>query len=463
MANIIKPEIPNRILFVDDEDNVLKSLKRVFVDEDYEVLTASSGKDGLNILNKNEVSVIISDQRMPEMDGATFLEKTIELSPNSIRIMLTGYSDINDAIKAINKGGANRYITKPWNDDDLVLAVRECNDRYNLVKRNKYLAELTRKQKEELEQWSALLEERVKKQTADIQKTNKELTISNRRLGENFNALIKTLSDLLGYRNKEQISHSRNVANLSHQVAKDLGLSIEEVAVINVAALLHDIGKLIAPDQLLSKPPEELNAEEFEQYKHHPIRGQLIIDPIEDLRKVGLIIRHHHEFYNGKGFPDRLKGQDIPIGARIISMADFIDRSIKKIKAPQAVGLSLYDMKEELGQRFDPSLYPLFEEPVKRLYASLSKTYVEIEKLVEKKRDIIKFVVDGESVKSIPFYEYQPDELETGMVLADELRSGSGVLLLAKGKVLTQININSIKRVYIIDPPKRGVLVVKEV
>ena len=135
--------IPNRILFVDDEENVLRSLKRLFMSEDYTVLTALSGPDGLAVLKEVEVPVIISDQRMPVMTGAEFLEKSRELSPDSVRIILTGYADVEAAIGAINRGGAYRYVSKPWNDNELLLVIKDAFDKYRLVKENKYLTELT--------------------------------------------------------------------------------------------------------------------------------------------------------------------------------------------------------------------------------------------------------------------------------------------------------------------------------
>jgi DNA-binding NtrC family response regulator len=135
--------IPNRILFVDDEENVLRSLKRLFMSEDYTVLTALSGPDGLAVLKEVEVPVIVSDQRMPVMTGAEFLEKSRELSPDSVRIILTGYADVEAAIGAINRGGAYRYVSKPWNDNELLLVIKDAFDKYRLVKENKYLTKLT--------------------------------------------------------------------------------------------------------------------------------------------------------------------------------------------------------------------------------------------------------------------------------------------------------------------------------
>src|SRR5271157_4062858 len=175
-----------RVLFVDDEENVLKSLRRLFLDEDIEILTASSGKEGLDLLKGKEVSVIVSDQRMPEMTGVEFLEKSNKISPNSVRILLTGYADITAVVSAINKGGVYRYITKPWNDTDLIISVLNAVERYRLVKENRRLTELTKKQNEELKKWGAELELYVQQQTIDLTNQNKELKKLTGKLKKNF-------------------------------------------------------------------------------------------------------------------------------------------------------------------------------------------------------------------------------------------------------------------------------------
>jgi response regulator RpfG family c-di-GMP phosphodiesterase len=133
------PKETFNVLFVDDEENVLRALKRLFIDNDtIEIFTACSGREGLEILKTAPVSVIVSDQRMPEMNGAEFLEKASRQAPDSVRIVLTGYADINAAMDAVNKGGIYRYITKPWNDNEFILTVRDAIERYRLVTENKY-------------------------------------------------------------------------------------------------------------------------------------------------------------------------------------------------------------------------------------------------------------------------------------------------------------------------------------
>ena len=182
--------IPNRILFVDDEENVLRSLKRLFMSEDYTVLTALSGPDGLAVLKEVEVPVIVSDQRMPVMTGAEFLEKSRELSPDSVRIILTGYADVEAAIGAINRGGAYRYVSKPWNDNELLLVIKDAFDKYRLVKENKYLTELTIQQNDELKKWSTELEFYVQQHTIELTNQNKELKKLNAKLKNNVSEVL---------------------------------------------------------------------------------------------------------------------------------------------------------------------------------------------------------------------------------------------------------------------------------
>lgn len=134
------------ILFVDDEENILSALVRLFRKEDYEVLTAISGIEGLKILESRDISLVISDHRMPGMTGVEFLSRVKEVSPNTIRIMLTGYADLEAAIAAINKGEVYRFISKPWNDEELKLTVRQSLDYRDLVLKNRTLTRMVKKQ-----------------------------------------------------------------------------------------------------------------------------------------------------------------------------------------------------------------------------------------------------------------------------------------------------------------------------
>ena len=345
---------------MDDEENVLRSLKRLFVSEDYEVFTAASGSDGLAVLKEIEVPVIVSDQRMPVMTGAEFLEKSRQFSPDAVRIILTGYADVEAAIGAINRGGAYRYVSKPWNDSDLLHVIKDAFEKYRLVKENQYLTKLTIQQNEELKKWSTELEFYVQQHTIELTNQNKELKKLNEKLKKNVSEILKSLSSLIELRSHSMRNHSNNVAVLSTAMARDMGLEEPEIEMISTASQLHDIGMIGSPDIVLIKNIGELSPEEMTEYVKHPVRGQAAIDCIEDFRGPGILIRHHHEWYNGRGFPDGLKGEAIPIGARIIAIADRLDRLLHG--EMRDLNSALAQVKAMLATQFDATLYAPLEK-----------------------------------------------------------------------------------------------------
>jgi len=365
------------VLLVDDEENILRALQRLLMDEDIEVLTATSGEQGLAVLRDAEnVGLIISDQRMPGMNGAEFLSHSRELMPDALRILLTGYSDINATINAINIGGAFRYISKPWNDGELVQTIRDALRQYTLMIENQRLNRIVQQQNEELNEWNRNLKSRVLEQTTAIRQKNDELHASLQRMRDNYTATIAAFSALVEMRGTQRHQHARNVSNLSMNAARELGISAPELEMIKTAALLHDIGEIGIPERILMRASETLNTEDLRLYQLHPIRGQMAIDTIEDLRPAGILIRHHHENMDGSGFPDRLAGEAIPLGARIIAFADRIDR---------AAAASSGNISEQVqakiafivGTQLDPSLHSIFRKLIKYTYFTLDDTIKE--------------------------------------------------------------------------------------
>ncbi len=436
--NMSNKEVPvhNRILFVDDEENVLRSLKRLFVSQEYEVLTALSGGEGLAILKDIEVPVIVSDQRMPVMTGAEFLEKSRPLSPDAVRIILTGYADVEAAIGAINRGGAYRYVSKPWNDSDLLRVIKDAFEKYHLVRENQYLTELTTKQNEELKKWSVELELYVQQHTIDLTKQNKEQKKLNLKLKKNVSEILRSLSNLIELRNGSMRNHSNNVAILSTAIAEEIGLTAPEIERISTASQLHDIGMIGAPDIVLLKNVGELSPDEMTEYVKHPVRGQAAIDCIEDFRGPGILIRHHHEWYNGRGFPDGLKGDNIPMGARIIAIADRFERILHD--EMQDIDSALAKVKSMLATQFDATLYTPLEKTARELFRSIER--------------------DTDSIE----VELKTKDLAPGMVISRDVITGTGLLLLRKGTVLSDKNIETLKRAVNLDPSKSGIFVNKK-
>jgi response regulator RpfG family c-di-GMP phosphodiesterase len=425
-----------KVLFVDDEENILKSIKRLLMDEEIDILTATSGEQGLNLLQNTEgIGVIVSDQRMPGLLGADFLRLSRDIVPDALRIMLTGYADITATIEAINKGGAYRYISKPWDDDELIRTIRDAVRQCRLISENKRLSALVQDQNNELQEWNANLKSRVLEQTAAIRIRNDELNVLNDKLQKNYECCLTAFSRLVELRDGETGNHSRNVALLSTMAAGNMNFPVEEINTIKVAALLHDIGKIGISDNLLRGDIEKMSPEGINEYRQHAIRGQAAIDSIEDLRPAGVLIRCHHENFDGSGFPDRLAKGDIPVGARIIALADYMDRSFAINRADNAIDVTLQMAKSESGKKFDPALFPYMEKPFKETYAKLMGKTGMVE------------------------MELQAKDLLEGMVIAREVRSGTGLLLLGVGERLDPVNITALRRYFHIDPPEKGILV----
>ena len=198
MNDITSP--PATLLLVDDEPGILSSLRRLLRPVGYKILIAESGKAGLAILEQETVDLVISDMRMPEMDGARFLEQVRLRWPATTRMLLTGYADVSSTIEAINRGEIYRYISKPWDDTDLTLVIRDALESLRLRNENARLLELTRAQNEELKDLNANLEDKVRQRTAEIEQINSFLNLANDRLKQNFLVSIKVFSGLMELR-----------------------------------------------------------------------------------------------------------------------------------------------------------------------------------------------------------------------------------------------------------------------
>ncbi len=423
---------PVKILFVDDEENILKSLQRMLLDEEYQVLTADSGAAGLELLRReSDVGLIVSDQRMPGMSGVEFLQQARQITPDAQRIVLTGHADISAAIGAINEGGAHRYLHKPWNDDELIRVIREAVVHYRLLIENRRLNAIIQQKNEELKEWNARLKSRVLQQTAQIREKNEELSIQNVQIRKNFQHLIAALSGLIELRDKTLRNHARNVAELSVRIAKEMELPSEEINTIHVASLLHDIGEIGNPDELMGKNFSEFNGEDLRIYMQHTVRGQAAIDVIEELRPAGVLIRHHHERFDGSGHPDGLQGEQIPLGARIIAAADCLDRLLAQMlkeQKGQVVEMVLKQAEGLGGQWLDPQILPALGRPVKEVYGKMM------------------------SEQGMVAEERWPSELCVGMILQRDLYTETALLLLSKGSVLDRGGVAAIIRHDELDP-----------
>jgi putative nucleotidyltransferase with HDIG domain len=424
-------EAPPRygVLFVDDEPHILSALKRLVMDEDIDIHTAGSGAEGLEVLSrKDNIGVIVSDQRMPVMTGAEFLAQARKMAPEALRIILTGHADINATIDAINKGGAHRYLSKPWDDNGLLETIRESLRFYALARENQQLHQIVHRQNEELKNWNLQLKNKVLQQTTTIREQNERLQQNLLHLQQNFRGMLFAFTRLLELRDKNVRNHSKNVTRVATDMARVMQLPSKQCELIQIAAMLHDIGKIGIPDALLGTPEELMSPEEQREYMRHSIRGQAAIDTIEELRPAGVLIRHHHEHYDGSGYPDRLAGDAIPLGARILAIADFVDSQIHKQQGDNLIDRVLELTRQQMGSLLDPALMVHLEKPVRACYEKM-------------------FSATGLKGQKVSLHA-----LREGMILADDLYSGTGLLLLSKGSSLTFRNIEQIMRNHELDP-----------
>jgi response regulator RpfG family c-di-GMP phosphodiesterase len=339
------------VLFVDDEVNILRAVQRLLRHEPCRVLTASRGSEALGLLANDAAQVIVSDQRMPEMNGVELLSVIRERHPDAVRMMLTGYTEMNVAVEAINRGEIYRLITKPWNDEELKATLRQAFDHYDLKSEIRRLNQVTREQNLKLQDMNRTLEAKVRDRTKQLADKNQELRIG-------YVQTIRALAEAVDAKDAYTRGHSERVGVYASKLGRELGLMRELIERIYISGLLHDVGKIGIPDRIITKP-DRLTPEEYEEIKRHPEIGARILQPVAFLADVVPCVRHHHEWYDGStsGYPSRLVGDQIPLPSRIILVADTLEAMTSD--RPYRKGMKLDRVLEELrrfsGTQFDPS------------------------------------------------------------------------------------------------------------
>ncbi len=314
----------NKILIIDDEPANLRLLRRVLGDE-YETFAAQSGPEGLEILRQEDICLIITDQRMPDMSGVQVLEASQAIRPDAIKILLTGYTDIQALIDAINSGNVYKYIQKPWDAEDLKLTVRRAVETYDLRRRNEQLV-------------------------IQLQCTLAQMEAMS--LGT-----IRALADALDAKCDYTSGHSLRVSRYAVTIGKRIGLTDPEMRDLELAGILHDIGKIGVPESILWKPAR-LDPEEQAIMAIHPVRSAQMIEDIPVLERSRGWVRHHHEYLDGTGYPDRLSGDSIPVGARIILVADAYDAMTSDRPYRKSIGYerAAGELRKYSGRQFDTEM-----------------------------------------------------------------------------------------------------------
>jgi putative two-component system response regulator len=327
------------ILIVDDEKMICTVLSQRLTSEGYSCVTAHNGKDALNLFYKGKFSLIISDIRMPEMDGLELLQNVKAVRPTMMFIIMTAYPEIEVAVEAIHLG-ANDFLIKPFDMDLAVFSVKKALEQ--------------KKMEEELESYHKNLKKLVEERTVKLQQAYYTLKKA-------YFDSVKVLAEAIDAKDTYTRGHSDRVRRMSLQIAISLGFTKERIEVLEYGALLHDIGKIGIKDEILSKPGP-LSPEEYQTIQQHPLIGVKIVEGIEFFKDKIPMIRSHHEHFDGRGYPDGLAGEAIPLEARIIAVPDAFDAMVSL--RPHRTAMSLEDILSEMekykGKQFDPNILEIF-------------------------------------------------------------------------------------------------------
>ncbi|MBK5541893.1 response regulator [Pseudomonas sp. TH05] len=409
------------ILLVDDEEPILNSLRRLLRSQPYEILLADSGAKALEILEQRPVDVVMSDARMPGMDGATLLAHIHRLYPSTLRILLTGYADMTMIAKAINEGQIHRYISKPWNDDEMLVTLRQALVYQHSESERQRLEALTQQQNEQLRSLNVTLEKHVAARTAELQQTADMLDLAYEELKRSYVTGTEVFSLLANLRLPKAKQTNRQIIELIRVYCASHGLDEAASRDMTMAAALYNIGKLSWTDSMMTAPADLLYHTERELYRAYPKQSESLLMTLEPMKDAARIILHHQERWDGTGFPDHLKGSAIPLGSRWLKLAvDFIELQRGLVLERQMNSdEALLFIRKYAGKLYDPDLVEDF--------VNVCATFLSDVTLADP------------SVKDLG-----TRELAAGMILARNLNADNGMLLLNAGKVLSMALVDKL-------------------
>jgi putative nucleotidyltransferase with HDIG domain len=345
--------MPDRILVVDDEEAIREIVASMLTSAGYSCQQAGSGMEALGVLNSNETfELMLSDLMMADLDGIGLLERTKEKYPDMPVVMVTAVHDISVALQAL-RNGAYDYLLKPFEREQLLATVsRALENRRLKIENRKYQTEL---------------ESLVEARTAQLQDTLKNLERS-------YDITLEALGDALDLKDAETEGHSKRVTAFTIAIARAMGLPREAILVIARGAFLHDIGKMAIPDAILRKPGALTDAER-EIMREHCYRGYQMLRKIPFLAEASEIVYSHQERFDGSGYPRGLKGNEIPLGARLFSIADTLDAIIndRPYRPAQSLDAARAEIKKWSGRQFDPEAVKIFLEMPDKIWEDLRK------------------------------------------------------------------------------------------
>lgn len=462
------PNTKGNLLIVDDEETYLKIQERIF-SKHYTVQTAISGEKALEILEHGfAASVIMSDQKMPGMTGAEFLEKSMAYSPNATRIIVTGFSSPKDIIPCINQGHAYMFLTKPVEELELIQAVKVAFDYYqSTVKSKKLFVELNQKVK-------------------TLNDRNLKLTHLLKESQEQFSQAVQVITGILNDNERfYYTSHAKNVAVIAKTIAEEIEFEKASIPIIVLSSLLHTATNAGMPKKFLIMDPFELEEEERVNYFEKFAKGIENLSKLKLLQKHTKIISQIWERHDGSGYPNGLASDDIFKEAQIIALANMYHNAVYRIKPEQISELlekgSLEQAPEVTKQRhdecikflykkaswFDIDIFNAFHDAVKKKNCkslvptdsivtaycidSDPKRVVVLEKAAdeEKIEEAAKIEQEeaGKRIKMID-KEIPLEDLEPGMTVSHNIAAKTGHLIVKQETVLTDTLVKQINQYF---------------
>ena len=436
---------PPGVLAVDDEPVFLTALSRLLRPSGRRILTAESGASAISLLEDHaeSIGVVVTDYTMPSMNGAEFLGVVRLRWPDITRILLTGNADIASAAAAVNEGGLSSLFTKPVQPEEFRQAITQALAHHSSLVETRRLRRIADDQAARLELWNARLETLVGERTRDLERANGSLR-------KGMLETVRLLLVLLQQRLPNRTAHYKAVARLAGRLAERAVRPPEEVRAIQAAALIHDIGLVSLPDALLR--PGLVPMTRRVEYERHAVLGQQMLSSVEELAEMATWIRHHHERWDGTGYPDRLVGSAIPLASQLIALAAGFNDAVTReggsaaswrwtqSQAGEFDQVLVGYLEDEINSRASGSTLDHGADPNKPTLTPASHVVPG----AEPDRPL-RAAQSEQEWKDFDMSVLPMRRLRAGMVLAEPIVMVSGIILLGEGETLTDRQIERLR------------------
>jgi len=414
MEDIFKP----RIILVDDEVEVLQSLERIFRRE-YETIAFNDPAKAIEFIKMTPIHIIICDMRMPEISGDKVLAQVKQHQPKARRILLSGYSDMQSTIAAINDGGIHAYVAKPWDNKQLKEIVSDSLQVIKLEVENQKLTKQLKANNENLENLNKQLDKKVEERTRSLKQTVTQLKISIKKQRKQLQQVIDMVSLISAEHRREHHQHDIRVAKQCRLLGHQMGLQKVELTYLYLAAQLHAIGEISLPESLLNKPDSQMNNKELLQLHSQATIGADILDVMPSLKNISDTLRYQYEKFNGHGYPGEKANKEIPLASRILAVIRDYDKFVSGYATSQKLQPkdALRQLKNQADRIYDNEVVLAFEHLLHNIPAGSDTEFC-----------------------------FTLEMLKPGMVIAQDVKYNNGNVLITKHTELTEATIDRMEQ-----------------